>query len=493
MFACLVLAPGAVCSAPELVALARAFSPRIEVLAGDVVVLDVDGFGTMFGDAHAIGEALRRDAAECRLPVNVAVAATRVAAILMAHVRAGLTIVPPGAEAIWLASLPLCLLTHVVHSSRFTIHNWSPVKTSDTDAVLRTLSRWGLKTLGDLVALPAPDLFERLGETGVVLRQLARGEDIRPFVPDTPEEQFEESLELEWPVDRLEPLAFALGRLLDPLCARLERRCCGVGVLHVRLQLVSRKFCVRTLRIPAPIYDPRVLRTLIMLDLESHLAARTAVSADDACSSFIELVSGIEGVTISVEPVRMRVVQFSLLERAHPSPEQISTLIARMETLVEKQRCGAPVLMDVHRPGAFEVEEFAVTRPAPGTDRRATRAVPVPGVQRRAPGLVLRRFRPPVSARVTIDAGRPVRVVAMRGFLKGGNVEVFSGPWRTSGLWWRQADKESGGQNSETGQQAAGLPVWDLDEWDVALSDGGVYRIYRDRAQDQWFVDGVID
>jgi protein ImuB len=35
--------------------------------------------------------------------------------------------------------------------------------------------------------------------------------------------------------------------------------------------------------------------------------------------------------------------------------------------------------------------------------------------------------------------------------------------------------------------------AWNRDEWDVNLSDGGVYRIYRDRERDRWFVDGVID
>jgi hypothetical protein len=34
---------------------------------------------------------------------------------------------------------------------------------------------------------------------------------------------------------------------------------------------------------------------------------------------------------------------------------------------------------------------------------------------------------------------------------------------------------------------------WNRDEWDVSLSDGGVYRIFRDRDTDAWFVDGIFD
>ena len=36
--------------------------------------------------------------------------------------------------------------------------------------------------------------------------------------------RFETTLELDWPVDGLEPLAFLLGRVLEPLCASLAGR-----------------------------------------------------------------------------------------------------------------------------------------------------------------------------------------------------------------------------------------------------------------------------
>jgi hypothetical protein len=34
---------------------------------------------------------------------------------------------------------------------------------------------------------------------------------------------------------------------------------------------------------------------------------------------------------------------------------------------------------------------------------------------------------------------------------------------------------------------------WDRDEWDVALSDGAVYRVFRDRDRDRWFIDAIVD
>jgi protein ImuB len=48
------------------------------------------------------------------------------------------------------------------------------------------------------------------------------------------------------------------------------------------------------------------------------------------------------------------------------------------------------------------------------------------------------------------------------------------GPWRTAVDWWAAA-------------------ACRRDEWDVALSDGAVYRIFRDRDTERWFVDAIVD
>jgi hypothetical protein len=88
----------------------------------------------------------------------------------------------------------------------------------------------------------------------------------------------------------------------------------------------------------------------------------------------------------------------------------------------------------------------------------------------------LRRFRPPIAVRVTLARGRPVHVAIDRRGMPGGDVEQQAGPWRTSGAWWDSA-----------------ATAWDRDEWDVALTDGAFCRLYRDRAIDRWFLEGVFD
>jgi protein ImuB len=58
--------------------------------------------------------------------------------------------------------------------------------------------------------------------------------------------------------------------------------------------------------------------------------------------------------------------------------------------------------------------------------------------------------------------------------MPGGQVARAAGPWRTSGAWW-------GGE------------AWDRDEWDAALSDGSICRLFQDRITGRWFLDGILD
>jgi protein ImuB len=50
----------------------------------------------------------------------------------------------------------------------------------------------------------------------------------------------------------------------------------------------------------------------------------------------------------------------------------------------------------------------------------------------------------------------------------------LAGPWRTSGDWWT-------------------YEAWDRDEWDVALSDEALYRVYLDRRGGGWYLEGSYD
>ncbi len=280
------------------------------------------------------------------------------------------------------------------------------------------LQRWGLKTLGDLAGLPARPLSERLGQAGVMWQRLARGEDLQPLVATEPEAPIEETLDLEWPVEGLEPLSFVLARICEPIAERLAALDLAAVVLHLSCRLVSRETATRELQLPAPMRDPKVLRTLILLHLESH-----------------PLAGGVDRLTLRVDTAPARITQFSLLSRARPFPEQMATLLARLSALLGEDRVGAPALVDSHRPGAFRMARFSGGR-RPFDGRRVQGAGPP-----REPRVALRRFRVPVPARVMVQAGRPVRVTTGRRGLDGGAVASAAGPWRTSGEWWHPTSR----------------------------------------------------
>jgi protein ImuB len=241
--------------------------------------------------------------------------------------------------------------------------------------------------------------------------------------------------------------------------------------------------------------DVRTLRTLALLDLESHPPA-----------------AAIDHVRIVIDPTPGRVLQHTLFARAQPTPEQLSTLVARLGALMGQDRFGAPVVVDTYRPGAFAMTAFA-TEHTPETRQSEVGSQKSEGVDHAADfrlqtssfsGVVsaLRRCRYPVPARVVVAEGRPVRVTTDRRGFAGGAVTRCAGPWRSSGDWWNIASRKSevGSQKSDgppTAQtsdfklQTSG--AWNRDEWDVALNDGAVYRIFQDRVTDAWFIDAIVD
>ena len=162
--------------------------------------------------------------------------------------------------------------------------------------------------------------------------------------------------------------------------------------------------------------EPKTLRTLVLLDLESHPPA-----------------APIDRVQVRLEPTPGRVLQWTLFERAQPAPEQVATLMARLTALMGEGRVGSPALVDSWRPGAFAMEAFA-----PRTGRRVRlvrNSRPWPAGRQALP-LAFRRFRLPIPVRVRVDDGRPVRLTTDRRGVTGGAIVQAAGPWRTSGAWW---------------------------------------------------------
>src|SRR5262249_12058855 len=149
---------------------------------------------------------------------SVAVAANPDAAICAARGFCGTSVIPYGDESKFLESLPLSLL-------------------APTPELLETLERWGIRRFGEMAALPPLGIAERLGSEGLHLHELARGEADRKLRLLEEPLCFEDEIELEYPVELLEPLAFLLARMINGIATRLATRALATDELRLRLAL----------------------------------------------------------------------------------------------------------------------------------------------------------------------------------------------------------------------------------------------------------------
>jgi protein ImuB len=416
---------------------AHAFTPRVEETAVDTITLDLNGLSGLWGPPRAIAQKLLRSAHTLGLEAHVATASNPDAAVSAARSGAGITIIPPGEEAVRLRALPLGIL-------------------DPPDAIGETLRSWGIRTFGDLAALPEAEVSTRLGPDGVALRRRALGAVERPLEAAREQLRFAEFMELEEPVESLEPLAFILSRLLSQLCRRLTARNLSTGQVRLALRLVpgkeSETAFEREIRTPVPTREPKTLLKLLQLDLDAHRPP-----------------APVAGVTLTASPVAPRRIQHDLFSPPAPEPEKLELTLARIGALVGSENIGAPALVDSHRPDAFRLRRFRVLPPSGRTPDR-------PGLRRPhspAPA-ALRISRPPQPVTVEIEKGQPARLLFAG---KTGRVVGCAGPWSSSGDWWRR-------------------DAWNREEWDVEVRESWrrtLYRIYRDPRSDCWYIDGTYD
>jgi protein ImuB len=526
-----------------LVDCACSFSPRVEAAPArpDVVVLDISGLERLFGPAPEIARKLAQRAAELGLQANIAIATNIEAASCAARGFSGITVIPRGDEANRLGPLPVEALL----STNLSSPDWEESRLQNNATIARildTLDRWGIRTLRAFAALPETAVQERLGEAGVRLQKLARGEGSRPLVPSELPLVFQEAAELEYPLALREPLAFLLNRMLEQLCARLSARALATQELTLRLALTpghgenppqrhrdaeivnsrfsncdlapdrnpadgraqikiqnsqlerdrsaadDRKQHQLVLRLPVPMLDAKTLLKLLQLELRTKPPS-----------------APVEKVFLSAEPVRPRCAQGGLYLPATFQPEKLALTMARLEAVVgcrvpnpasgsetgaavvdggTEPRAGSPELLDTHYPDAFRMKKFAPPvagdpQPRSGAAQSAGRArSEIPTAAERQ-HLALRRFRPPVPAQVKVRAGRPVSFNAQTASSQPAAGECF---W-VSGPW------------RESGQWWTGAP-WARETWDVAVRNDHTtvfYRLYRDTMQNKWFLEAVYD
>jgi nucleotidyltransferase/DNA polymerase involved in DNA repair len=485
-------------AAEALVDVALSFSPLVEAGADGEVYLDLGGLERLHqrlrANSHRAGASAKTNASSspsemtespvetmdaetietglaqealgrvARLGMDAAVgiASSKEVALLAARCG-GARPIAAGREEEFLTWLPLDLLK---------LDGTAGGGGRDGAELEQTLARWGIRRLGELARLDIRAVGSRLGARAVELIRIARGECRTPLIARRAAENFAEAVELEWGVDSLEAMGFVMRAMIERVVERLQLRGMAAGEIALALELDGRRRDVRRVALPAPTNEARTLLALILLNLESAPPA-----------------AAVEAIRITVEPRAPGAAQADMFAPPCPTPERLHVTLARLAALCGPGKVGTLMPRNSHLPDAIELGPFAprpAVTPAPTLAQNGTTAIDAarsPAAGTTVAQLAIRAVRPPHQVEVLCTRGDAPEFV--RGADFGGRVVSCAGPWRIAAA---PSHSDNGG-----GDHHQGVPGAARDYYDVALEDGGVYRLLCDLRSGEWYVDGIYD
>lgn len=403
---------------------AGTFTAYLEATAPDLCTLDLQGL--TLGNPMAWGKNLLRRFETVQLRSRVGIADNPDLALLAAH---STTPDEP---------------VRVVRHSRAFLAPLPLTAIGCPEAIRSVLHDWGITTLGEFTGLDKEEIATRLGPEAIRLWEQAAGRSQRVLRLIRTAERFEETFDFEHELDTAQPLLFLLRRFVDQLTTRLE----GVGLvaeaLLLTLPLCDGSVYERRFSIPSPTANPEVLFRVLDTHFES-----------------LRLELPPVGVRLQAFSARPDAQQDQFFEKALRDPHRFAETVARLMALAGNENVGTPHLLPTHRPDASTLESPRFGHPPP--------AASSPPPQEEVPvGLPLRRFRPPLPAKIEVQQSRPSHLACQAAC---GSIIDTLGPYRLSGQWWQEG--------------------WSTEEWDVELGNGGLYRLSRHG--ERWQVEGCYE
>lgn len=333
------------------------------------------------------------------------------------------TILPEGAQRQWLSGLPVAALRLPA-------------------AALETLRRLGLRRVGDLYSLPRAPLAARFGDIVALRLDQMLGRRPEPLSPRRPVPPHVTRLAFAEPIGRMEDVAAAIRRLLDGLCAGLERD--GMGARRLELSLF---------RVDGTVFRHAVGTSQGVRDA-AHLARLFGEGLDKLNAGF-----GIEAVAMAATSVE-------------------ALAAAQMGFGKDRRDDGLPALIDrlTNRLGGGSVFRLE-PRPSHLPETAAARAAPL-GPWR---GLPLARHRPPrllaLPEPVEAEGGDALAApAAIHWRRRPYRIVRAEGPERIAAEWWHGATPAP--------------PSAHRDYWRIEDTEGR--RLWLFRHGRRWFVHGVM-
>ena len=392
-----------------VVAVVESFTPRVEVVRPGMCAFATRGPSRYFGGDEALAALV---ASRVGGGARVGVADGHFAAERAARRS---EIVPQGRSGAFLAPFPIATL--------------------GAPDLADLLVRLGVRTLGELAALPAKAVLARFGPDGADAHRLARGLDPRPLAARTPPPDLAVTAELDPPAEQVETAAFVARALASRLHESLAGQGLALVLVRVEAETEHGESLSRTWRIEGG--TAAALAERVRWQLDGWLAGSASIrptgpltllrlvpeevrpdggrqdgfwggdrAAADRAARALERVQGRLGAaavaTAQVVGGRSPAEQVRLVPWGDPGPAAVTTSTAAA--------C-APWPGRVPAPAPATVLAAPLRAEVVGED-----GVPVTVSGRGVPS------SPP--ARLSIDGRRPEEVVA------------WAGPWTADERWW---------------------------------------------------------
>lgn len=407
---------------------AGGFSPHVEDCSEPATfrcVIDITGTESLFGPPAALVKIIHARVLALGVEASIAACVNFCASLAIAKGVPGTAkYIPKGKESEALSKLPLDVL------------NCPP-------DIAKTFALWGIKTLGALAALPERELVSRMGQSGRLLRQHARGEAPHLFQPVEPPLSLAERMELENSVYLLDPLLFLANAMLEQIVLRASARALALASVTIGFTLEGGGRHCRTVRPALPTNDRQLWIKLLHLDLEANSPAAPVVA-----------------VSVKAEPGAVSKIQLGLFSPQTPEASRLDVTLARLRNLVGDGNVGRIVLEDSHRPDGFRIEPFTVPK-----------AKPIENESETSESCAKRRLRPSEPILVILQARRPVAFVFCD---QRYSVIRAYGPWRTSGDWWSDTQ-------------------WKSEQWDIVAKAETILCCVMIRDGHRWLMAALYD
>ncbi|MEO0511094.1 MAG: DNA polymerase Y family protein [Verrucomicrobiota bacterium] len=308
------------------------------------------------------------------------------------------------------------------------------------------LEGWGIHTLAALAKLPRQALGERIGQAGLQAWDILNGQEKRRLHFSEIEPDYSQRFDLEDPIVDLEGICFLIQRASESLELQLEQAGKMARSVFLYLKLENGRTEQKTIRLPEATSRADLLERLLRNYLEQ-----------------LRLKAPVCVLQLGVEPVDPLSRQAGLFERSVRNPWRLQETLDQLAGLLGPDAFGCPRPSDTHHPDRFRLEALSTDEP----DTHSNSSTYPEGPPEMGPPM--RRFYPPLAAKVLIRKGRPVHIATD---IVQGDVERCNGPYCLSGDW---ADKE----------------IWALAEWDVEITQAGVYCLRWQK--ERWQLIGAYD